>query len=469
MHIMSSRKRCVSHHNLLQENPSKRAKLLSKLWKAKEKVEEEIEEEGEEGEKKKSIAVGLASNKDSVRRNQKKAEAIPGKSEQEHIANWQCFPYNKKRGQKQVGLATLTVDLCMTYHTKANILQNSKELIDESESANWTQGFPVVEPRKTAAISISQNRIREKSVEQQSDGTVPTNFVTSVNSTSRQIQDRDTLSSTQKTGCEKGSISSAQATFLPPVGAHEFAVEIPQHHSLEKGQYIRYQSLSSTQGYSSNSYCQSSGLVDSTSLSGGSISGLDSIIPDSQSLPGSSSYIPTTSTSLGVTSSNWSGQDHPHTHTAQTVTQLGTESSDLHDSEGASFIDNTTSLSGTDSAQINISGGSISISQISSTLSGNFSPGADAYTHLSPIKSNLNSANTARAAIGHASFSVLEIPESNTQSSCISRSSDANDRKSIPQAVTPGSRFWESQVTESSSSIGKSLIISEQILFELAR
>lgn len=277
------------------------------------------------------------------------------------------------------------------------------------------------------------------------------------------------MSCPPKSGCEKGSISSAQAILLPPVGSHEFAIKIPQYNSLDKGQYIRYQSLSSTQGYSSNSYCQSLGLGDSTSLSGGSISVVDSIIPDSQSLPGSSSYVPTTSTSLGVTSSNWSDQDHSHAHTAQTVTELGTESSDLHDFEGTSLIDNTTSLFGTDLALISISEGPISGSQTSLTLSRNFSSEAAVRTHLSPTQSNLNFRIAARAATGHAGFSVLEIPESNTQSSGIGRSLDTNDRESIPQAITPEPRFLESQVTETSSSVGKSLIISEQILFELAR
>lgn len=117
---MSSRKRRISHDNILQENPSKRARLLSELWKAKGVVEEDEEEA--EGDQNKSIAVDTASSQDSVRLNQKEAEAISGEGEQENIANWQYFPYNKKRRPNHVGLATLTVGLRLTYPTAANIL-----------------------------------------------------------------------------------------------------------------------------------------------------------------------------------------------------------------------------------------------------------------------------------------------------------------------------------------------------------
>ncbi len=83
---------------------------------------------------------------------------------------------------------------------------------------------------------------------------------------------------------------------------------ISQHSSFERDDYIRYQSsLSSANITCSLLQHQDSGIGKSSSSSGGlgpDKIERDCVIPDSQPLPGSSSYVPTASTSTGIGSLN---------------------------------------------------------------------------------------------------------------------------------------------------------------------
>lgn len=86
-----------------------------------------------------------------------------------------------------------------------------------------------------------------------------------------------------------------------------FTVQISHHSSFERDQYIRYQSSLSTQGALSSlapTPHQDSGLSESSSSSIliSEETDQNDIVPDSQSLPGSSSYVPSKTVSE-VTSS----------------------------------------------------------------------------------------------------------------------------------------------------------------------
>ena len=79
------------------------------------------------------------------------------------------------------------------------------------------------------------------------------------------------------------------------------AVELSQHSNLDKDLYIAYISSLSTQGHSSSLVQHPDSGIGESSPEPEVISqhiGKDCVVPDSQSLPGSSSYIPSTSTTL---------------------------------------------------------------------------------------------------------------------------------------------------------------------------
>lgn len=91
----------------------------------------------------------------------------------------------------------------------------------------------------------------------------------------------------------------------------DFTVQISPHSSFERDQYILYQSSLSTQGaLSSLPPHQDSGLGESSpsSILISEKADQNDIVPDSQSLAGSSSYVPSTSASEG-TSSHQSARD----------------------------------------------------------------------------------------------------------------------------------------------------------------
>lgn len=96
----------------------------------------------------------------------------------------------------------------------------------------------------------------------------------------------------------RNPLALAQVPTLP-----DLVVLISQHSSFDREQYIHYpSSLSSTNITSSLLQHQISDISESSLLSESFVLGRfarDGVIPDSQSLPGSSSYAPTSSTSTG--------------------------------------------------------------------------------------------------------------------------------------------------------------------------
>lgn len=89
---------------------------------------------------------------------------------------------------------------------------------------------------------------------------------------------------------------NSHSTFHPP----NIIVQVSQHSSFDKDLYIAYQSSPSTQGNSFSLLPHRNSGIGETSPPVTSPAGSNGIIPDSQSLPGSSSYEPTQSTSLAV-------------------------------------------------------------------------------------------------------------------------------------------------------------------------
>lgn len=92
--------------------------------------------------------------------------------------------------------------------------------------------------------------------------------------------------------------SPSHSPFKPP----NIIVRISQHSSFDKDLYVAYQSSLSTQGTSSLLLPQPNSALGEPSRPSSTPSPVDSngIIPDSQSLPGSCSYRPGSSTSLAV-------------------------------------------------------------------------------------------------------------------------------------------------------------------------
>ena len=98
-----------------------------------------------------------------------------------------------------------------------------------------------------------------------------------------------------------------QTSLHSPLNPPHIIVQVPQHSSFDKDLYITYQSSLSTQGTSSLPPIHTQLGLEGLSSPPSTHSPADSngIIPDSQSLPGSSSYKPTSSASLAVL-----GADH---------------------------------------------------------------------------------------------------------------------------------------------------------------
>ena len=98
-----------------------------------------------------------------------------------------------------------------------------------------------------------------------------------------------------------------QTSSHSPLNPPHITVQVSQHSSLDKDLYITYQSSLSTQGRSSSLPIHTQLGLEGSSPPPLTHSPADSngVIPDSQSLPGSSSYRPTSSASLAVL-----GADH---------------------------------------------------------------------------------------------------------------------------------------------------------------
>lgn len=272
------------------------------------------------------------------------------------------------------------------------------------------------------------------------------------------------LENSVETGRDKERTSLVPLIALPS----SIAVEISQRSSLDKDQYIRYQSSFSTQDLPlSLPPHQDSGLGDSSPPPEGSVptqAYQDTIVPDSQSLPGSSSYVPSSSASVNVTSSKGSARESHPACKAQTVTESEADSSSLRDSEvNDTSIPVSTSNFSTSQDRSNLSEPSKSIFQISSTTSGAASLGTANLTRISRTIANSISSITASSAristqvepsvIGS---SILEVPLSSEQ---LSYPSQVLGPRQNLQPVTRASSDLESQTTNDSSSAGKSLFL----------
>lgn len=133
----------------------------------------------------------------------------------------------------------------------------------------------------------------------------------------------DTCSCGSKSRTSNSEVVNDLVSFSSNSNLPNPVVQISQHSSFDPEQYILYKSSLSTQGILSQSY-PASALDKSTSsadISASKSPDRNRIIPDSQSLAGSSSYIP--SSTENVTSSNLSAQDigtfrTPHTSSLKT-------------------------------------------------------------------------------------------------------------------------------------------------------
>lgn len=108
-------------------------------------------------------------------------------------------------------------------------------------------------------------------------------------------------------------------------------VQVSQHSSLKRDLYVAYQSSLSTHTQSSSSFPdQDSGLRKSSPTPAASPSYSNGVIPDSQSLPGSSSYNPPSSASLAVLGADQAPLIHqPQSRVSSNNTNLGTSTGEV--------------------------------------------------------------------------------------------------------------------------------------------
>lgn len=103
---------------------------------------------------------------------------------------------------------------------------------------------------------------------------------------------------------QESVIGESQEPTLPALELPQIAIQISQHSSFPRDQYILYQSSQSAQGLSSSQLLhQDSGLGESSpppELLVPTTFGEDGIVPDSQAVPDSSSYVPTSSKSVDI-------------------------------------------------------------------------------------------------------------------------------------------------------------------------
>ena len=119
-----------------------------------------------------------------------------------------------------------------------------------------------------------------------------------------------------------------QTSSHSPLNPPHITVQVSQHSSFDKDSYITYQSSLSSQGTSSLLPIHTQFGLEGSSPppSTHSLADSNGIIPDSQSLPGSSSYRPTSSASLAVL-----GADHTPLNPQHRVSNKNT---DLESSTG---------------------------------------------------------------------------------------------------------------------------------------
>ena len=212
-----------------------------------------------------------------------------------------------------------------------------------------------------------------------------------------------------------------------------FTVQICQHSSFERDQYIQYQSSLSTQGVvPSLSLRRASGLGESSPCSIFNTESTDQnvIVPDSQSLANSSSYLPSTSASE-VTSSNESAQDIALFHSSRVADYCEIDSFNLREYE-ATQTGNAPSSSVVSASEslVTFSQRSISAPPLSSSVvSGNLSSRRAAIPHPSRSESvpsfvipeSVSQVSLSRlvqtSTQGDDSFSRTKGPGKNTQHS----------------------------------------------------
>lgn len=341
----------------------------------------------------------------------------------------------------------------------ANIPQKPKEFVDKSAIAGWINFL--AKQYKTGRFN--RKRRRENSVGQTTDRTVLTESSKSTKNRPQRIRSTPLGGSTEaKRKREQPSV--IPPVLLPPSGNPlNFAVEISQHSSFDRDQYTHYQSSLSTQGFSSSLLFQDSKLGDSSAPPGGSRPTQvysDSIVPDSKLLPGSSSYVPTSSNSFQTTTSNRSTQDHSIISTVEIAPESEAQYLSSRDSEHLDPIETSNSFFSTSRAQTNIP-----VDRISSTVSSTFSLAATSLTPVSGDRSDPSSAIatglehiSTQEYSGVVGASALEIPASSTGPSC---SSEVSNIESPDLDRRPRSRVplcLHSQTTEKSSSVGKIMV-----------
>lgn len=179
-----------------------------------------------------------------------------------------------------------------------------------------TAAIRVWESRQTSSRTTSHNRSRRQRRGKRRPGprrgtSNPDSSVPSPNhqvQDSRQIRSGSTTGSVSRPASESSRVGNSQHRSLGISGVPRVLVQISQHRDFDKDLYVTYQSSSSTQATQSaaqQSLSSSCGPTWGTVTSSLGIGESSGIVPDSQSLPGSSSYVPTASTSrdLNITNS----------------------------------------------------------------------------------------------------------------------------------------------------------------------
>ena len=357
---------------------------------------------------------------------------------------------------------------------EANASQRPKESIDESAIADWIEFLA----RQYRTNRFSRKRRRKSSVGQTTDCTATVRPTRSTKNQPQRLRNTPSSGFTESER-DRRQISIIPSVILPPPdNLPKFTVEVSQHSSLDRDQYVRYQSSLSTQRLPSSLIShQDSGLGDSSPPPESSRPTQvcqHRIVPDSQSLPGSSSYVLTSSNFVSTTDSSSSAQDCPISGTVQSITTSETQSSSLRGSELVESIEVSTSLVGTSQARTNISKQSALINQISSTVSSGFSFGSASLSHISCSISSSNP--TAATDVPHittqeyldvVSSSSLDISASGAEASDPSEVSNINSPEHNSRPCVDVPLHLESQNSNKSLSVGKHMYIRKCICFSI--
>lgn len=138
----------------------------------------------------------------------------------------------------------------------------------------------------------------------------------------------------------------SQEPTLPSPELPQIAIQISQHSSFPRDQYILYQSSQSAQGLPSSQLLhQDSGLGESSppsELPEPTAFGEDAIVPDSQALPDSSSYVPTSSKSVDISAATEIAVIEPGRNPLPTITPTVPEPSNASVAELSDQIEDLT-------------------------------------------------------------------------------------------------------------------------------